>query len=109
MLEILLYILATETAGLVSKFDNSQYKKGGKINNKHEKRESNGCTIHNVHQIKAIQWLRKNISISKKISRNPPGVSHSLLCTGYRVISSTTPLKKNQLYAESGLSLLKLC
>ena len=99
MLEILLYILATETAGLVSKFDKSIQKK----------RESNGCTIHNVHQIKAIQWLRKNISISKKISRNPPGVSHSLLCTGYRVISSTTPLKKNQLYAESGLSLLKLC
>lgn len=29
MLEILLYIHATETAGLVSKFDNSQYKKKG--------------------------------------------------------------------------------
>lgn len=35
MLEILLYIRAAETAGLVSKFDNSQYKKkGGEINNK---------------------------------------------------------------------------
>lgn len=38
MLEILLYILATETAGLVSKFDNSQYKKRGKINNKQWKK-----------------------------------------------------------------------
>lgn len=33
MLEILLYILATESTSLVSKFDSSQYKKRGKINN----------------------------------------------------------------------------
>lgn len=33
MLKMLLYILATETTGLVSKFDNSQYKKKKKREN----------------------------------------------------------------------------
>ena len=59
MLKMLLYILATETTGLVSKFDNSQYKKKkeGKWKTGNEKRESNDGTVHTVHQIKAIQWL----------------------------------------------------
>lgn len=59
----ILYTLAVEAAGLLSKFSNSQYKKGNNLIPTNVKKEAEDCTIYNIHQIKANQWLRKNMSI----------------------------------------------
>lgn len=68
-------------------------KKRNNLATTNAKKETKGCTIHNIHQIKPNQWLRKNMSILwiNKIDRNFPGVSHkqtTLCCIKSNILNN---------------------